>query len=679
MESADPDPWRHLAGLQQVAHQILPHAFTSAQLLTPMLGHLSQAGACVGGVVWRGERGAPRIWTHQFREPLLNQHDWIPTLTPWTTAHFTTPQVVPLQVGSTPGWLVMVPLATGDQPPPCLGLVFQQPPPQSRPGPTPGEPTPTLAPAPSASHIDFACAVADLVTLSLVRQQRDQLARQPVARDRLDAQIDTLYAAASGSGSPSDFLATVQATLGADRAWLFDLTRSPPRLQASSLPRVDAHPDRQLAVLTQLVGLVAGRRVAWQGEAGQLPPPDDPATPLLLEYLDLSRNRRVELLPLGPSSDLPRALLVLDHCTGHPRAGGPDSPGDAPDRVPGGQAARPASASLTTLGTGEGPDRERLLRHVARGWSLVEERGLGGWWLRLLRWWQGSDETLRGRWLVAAAAGLLLCLFCPWRLEITAEADLEPAEQRRIFAPEDGVVQRILARDGDDVVAGQLLLELDSTSLQARRTELETGLQTQRARLQALQSARGRRTGSREEPPGSSAGELEETRRTIAGLETQLTLLGAELESLAIRSPMDGRVDQFDMEQRLLRRPVSRGQELLRVEQQAGPWQLRVRIPAAESSYVAAALQTHGSLPVRYQFVTSPGTTWRGTLTKLADRLETDRQGRLWLRGEVTVQPAAREGQRAGGGAVVRIDCGWRTLGFVLFREVRDRVASWWW
>ncbi|MFM8219579.1 MAG: biotin/lipoyl-binding protein, partial [Planctomycetaceae bacterium] len=119
----------------------------------------------------------------------------------------------------------------------------------------------------------------------------------------------------------------------------------------------------------------------------------------------------------------------------------------------------------------------------------MRERGTGSWLTRLSRGLGLQGEPPRWR---LAGAGLLaggLLLACPWRFEITAEAELEPAEQRRVFAPDEGVVQRVLARDGDEVQAGALLLELDSTPLQARRSELETALQTQRVRLQALQTS----------------------------------------------------------------------------------------------------------------------------------------------------------------------------------------------
>jgi multidrug efflux pump subunit AcrA (membrane-fusion protein) len=744
MDSADPDPWRHLADLQQVAEQVLPHAPSTVALLAALLDRLTQAGACVGGLVWNAEPGGREPLVRRFRNRSrdgqpdgvhdesragsLNAYDWSALLAPLAAIALVGPQSVTLSAGSAAYWLVCVPLQTGDRPRLWLALVFEQLRLPDR-GEQPGVPpsggalaqgvsvggrgaTEAAGPVPGG-WIDFTLAVGELATLYSVRWQRDRLVEQQSAARLVDARVESLYAALSASRSPTDFLAAVQTAFGADRAWLLEVVHETPRLRASSLPRVDPHADRQLVLLKELAGLVAAGREPLRGEAGSgltgatvSKPSDlraDEADARLIEYLDVSRNRRVELIPLTAEESQPPAVLVLDYFTGAAASFSTESSSTASSSTesfptesfptassaPGISAPGISSAttfSATTFsaepsraGNLSTEARERLLRHVSRGWSWLRERGAGGWLNRLSRGLGLRGEP--GRWRLAVAGVLAggLLLACPWRFEITAEAELEPTEQRRVFAPDEGVVQRVVARDGDEVEAGAVLLELDSTSLQARRTELETTLQTQRVRLQAQQTARGRRGGNREELSGTAAGELEETRRSIAGLEAQLAVLQGELDRLTVRSPIAGRVDQFDIEQRLLRRPVARGQELLRVAQQAGPWRLRVRIPESESGYVAGALRQRGPLAVRYQFVTDPGQSRRGELTAVADRAETDRQGRLWLRGEVAVAPADHAGQRAGGGAVVRIDCGWRTLGFVLFRELGELLARWWW
>ncbi|MFN5531673.1 MAG: biotin/lipoyl-binding protein, partial [Planctomycetaceae bacterium] len=360
--------------------------------------------------------------------------------------------------------------------------------------------------------VDFTLAVGELATLYSVRWQRDRLVEQQSAARLVDARVESLYAALSASRSPTDFLAAVQTAFGADRAWLLEVVHETPRLRASSLPRVDPHADRQLVLLKELAGLVATGREPLRGEAGSgltgatVSKPSDlragEADARLIEYLDVSRNRRVELIPLTGEESQPPAVLVLDYFTGaaasfstessstessstessstesFPAASsapGISAPGISPATT---FSAMTFSAEPSRAGNLSIEARERLLRHVSRGWSWLRERGAGGWLNRLSRGLGLRGEP--GRWRRAMAGVLAggLLLACPWRFEITAEAELEPTEQRRVFAPDDGLVQRVVARDGDEVEAGAVLLELDSTSLQARRTELETTLQT---------------------------------------------------------------------------------------------------------------------------------------------------------------------------------------------------------
>ncbi|MFM8286374.1 MAG: hypothetical protein ACKOGA_06565, partial [Planctomycetaceae bacterium] len=447
MDFAEPDPWRHLAGLQQVAEGALPHARSTVALLATLLDRLTQAGGCVGGLVWSAEPGRREPLVSRFRSPTapeadervpgrpptgappgvpdqapdgsLARQDWAALLGPLAMATaLAGPQSVALSAGSAAGWLVAVPLPTGESPPLWLALLFEARR-GARPVDTPqarasagGEvverasaepvaPARGLGPVP-AGWVDFTCAVGDLATLSCVKWQRDQLVRRQVADRQLEARVESLYAALTASRSPTDFLAAVQTAFGADRAWLLEVVRETPRLRASSLPRVDAHADRQLVLLKELAGLVAGGRAPLRGEAGSGMTGGEDAGRVqarLLEYLDLSRNRRVELIPLAGEPSQPPAVLVLDYFTGAARESFLESVStEATSNESRSRTAQSAStvardevaAERRDSGRFVSPDlategQERLLRHVALGWSWLRERGTGSWLTRLSR------------------------------------------------------------------------------------------------------------------------------------------------------------------------------------------------------------------------------------------------------------------------------------------------------
>lgn len=72
--------------------------------------------------------------------------------------------------------------------------------------------------------------------------------------------------------------------------------------------------------------------------------------------------------------------------------------------------------------------------------------------------------VLRGKWLVYAErmglAAVLLAII-PWPMRLGTDATVVPAERRVVSAIQGGVVQHVFVREGDSVIPGQLLAQLD--------------------------------------------------------------------------------------------------------------------------------------------------------------------------------------------------------------------------
>jgi len=132
--------------------------------------------------------------------------------------------------------------------------------------------------------------------------------------------------------------------------------------------------------------------------------------------------------------------------------------------------------------------------------------------------------------LAAAAALLLVLLLVPWtHRKIRTDVLLRPAVQVALEAPEDAVVAEVLAREGDNVAAGQPVFRLASPSARTLGLELE-------AEQQRLAKQASRARGS------SQPAEAYAAERRGASVDSALRSDAARQDRLLLRSPIAGTV-----------------------------------------------------------------------------------------------------------------------------------------
>jgi HlyD family secretion protein len=152
-------------------------------------------------------------------------------------------------------------------------------------------------------------------------------------------------------------------------------------------------------------------------------------------------------------------------------------------------------------------------------------------------------STLRRRWLLslvilallASLGGFLWMKFQPepvpaYALErqdivatLTVTGEVEARQQMDVTAPFNARIDDIPVREGDGVVAGQVLVVLEQDELQARLLEAQGRLGQTQAALQTLQQ------GTRPEEIARLRGLVQETRATITQNEAALTAAEASL------------------------------------------------------------------------------------------------------------------------------------------------------
>ena len=144
---------------------------------------------------------------------------------------------------------------------------------------------------------------------------------------------------------------------------------------------------------------------------------------------------------------------------------------------------------------------------------------------------------------------------------LSAEGTLEPTVRRQVFAAIDGEVVKVHVRRNTAVEKGQLLVEL-------RNPEIDIQLEELQGQYNSTLAEKAKVTGQlfgNLEPADKLAlsGQLSELETKLISLSKKLELQRIRREQLSIKSPIDGVVTTWDVEETLRSRPIMTGQVLM--------------------------------------------------------------------------------------------------------------------
>ncbi len=232
-----------------------------------------------------------------------------------------------------------------------------------------------------------------------------------------------------------------------------------------------------------------------------------------------------------------------------------------------------------------------------------------------------------------------------------------------------------------EVEEGDLLATLRNTDLEVAITDVlgrqasseEELVSTQRALADSTLT-----TADRTRLSGRAA----QLRREIESLETQHRLLLSKRENLEVRSPIKGVVVTWQVRDRLMLRPVEKGQSLLSVADKSREWELEIhmsddRLGHINRAYAEAAAKGE-PLEVDYVLATDPGTRHYGTVRDIHEQAEVRGEEGNTVLVRITIDPSRHEREELGAGATVTamINCGPRSLGYVWFHDLIAFVQS---
>lgn len=295
----------------------------------------------------------------------------------------------------------------------------------------------------------------------------------------------------------------------------------------------------------------------------------------------------------------------------------------------------------------------------------------------------GGSKLKKRLLAVGAIVGFVAALWLvPYDFAVEARGTLQPVHRRDVFASTDGIVHKIFVRHGDKVLVDDPLFELRSTELDVAEADLIKAINETE---QEFANAERQYNDGRNLTPVESqrlVGQMATLEQRRASLRRQAALFTEKRAKLKIKSPIVGQVATWNIEELLAERPVKQGQTLVGLVDPAGDWEVEVRVPEDRFGHVAERLgneadgTTKPKLMITFVLATDPGHEYEGEVVEshLAAEPHGDEGNVVVVRAKIDKSKLAQ--LHPGADVRVRVECGSRSLGYVLLHDVWNFVQS---
>lgn len=326
-------------------------------------------------------------------------------------------------------------------------------------------------------------------------------------------------------------------------------------------------------------------------------------------------------------------------------------------------------------------DLQRLLPHIAQAthhaieqeqiFLLPVRRAIG-------RWIDKAKLTKTKARIAVAGLALITAIMIfarvPYRVQATGK--LMPVQQFRAYAPFDGEAREILVHTGQKVAANQPLLHLYDEALETRMLVLNNSLAEKRKLMAAYQAQLDEKaaTLSQTEKIGLSA-IIAQNSSEIDGLRLQLESAQRLSDQSIVRAKIAGTVATFRPQDLLAGRPVGRGELLVEVMNEQGPWKLELELPAARFGHLLQVSADDPSKPfVTFVQATHPEKTYTGAIQQISTRTSNDNEGAPVILIEASIDDGQDIGRTIGAEVIAKINCGKKSLGYACFGDMLDWI-----
>lgn len=299
---------------------------------------------------------------------------------------------------------------------------------------------------------------------------------------------------------------------------------------------------------------------------------------------------------------------------------------------------------------------------------------------RVLEWFHGrklaKTAAIGG---VLLAAGLSLALI-PWEYRVEGEGRLMPVIQKQVFAPDTGEVIELHVQGGERVEKGTPLLRIENDQLRASLLQAQAQRESQQQIWRALQGQRSEAAKSENSATDLATvnSKIADAEIQIRGFDKQIELFKKRIDALTIRAPISGVVATFQLDQLLRNRPVQMGELLVEVMDDTGDWRLELEIEEHRMGHIFRAQEAAGTvhLPLEFILATSSEATYKGKVQEVSTRAATSAESGAVFEVLATTDRRQLPDLRVGAEVRAKIQCGQRSLGYVLFGDVIEFVRQ---
>lgn len=298
-------------------------------------------------------------------------------------------------------------------------------------------------------------------------------------------------------------------------------------------------------------------------------------------------------------------------------------------------------------------------------------------------------RTLPKTIMVAIAIVVVIVSLFIWpaNFDLHGKGTLEPVKRKDVYALTEGQICEFGTEEnrgqtpikhGSKVIKGQLLLRLRNTTLEAQMADAEGQVAIAHQTVNDIEHELSTGGPLKPEERARMMGQLAEAQQKLSSLQAQEKIVQKKVADLIIRSPMDGQIVTWDLENRLKDRPVQQGQALLRVADPDEDWELDLHMPEDRMGHIARAEKAatevrHEKLPVSYILATEPGATEKGTVKEIkntAEIQEKDEGNVVVIKVAINKQDIKEGDLREGATVTGKVHCGRRSLGYVWFHDL---------